>query len=92
MTVVSDTIYHLEITEDPDDLELTQYQCLKTAEHLIKNLNYNHSLPGKDFQQILGILDWNREHGFITPKQHYYLIMILWEYIDQRQHTPMEML
>jgi len=92
MTVISDTIYHLEITDNPDLLDLDQYQCLKTAEHLIRNLNYNHSMPGKDFEQTLGILEWYNEHKFITPKQHYYLMMTLWEYIDQRQYTPMEML
>jgi hypothetical protein len=49
-------------------------------------------MPGKDFEQTLGILEWYNEHKFITPKQHYYLMMTLWEYIDQRQYTPMEML
>jgi hypothetical protein len=84
MSIISDTIYHLEITDNSDDLDLSDYQCVKTAEYLIKHLNYNHSMPGKDFEQILGILDWYNESRFITPKQHYYLTMILWEYIDQR--------
>lgn len=90
--MISDTIYHLEITDNPDDLDLTEHECVQTALHLLRYLRPDHTVPGKDYHQLLGIIEWYQEHKRITPKQHYYLIMTLWEYIDQRQFTPMEML
>jgi hypothetical protein len=84
MALLSDIIYHLEITEDIYQLDLSQIDCIKTTKYLISNLQTNHQIPGNVYYQFLGILDWHREYGFITPKQHYWLIIHLWQYIDQR--------
>lgn len=92
MALISDIIYHLEITDNEDHLDLDESDCIKISSYLINNLNEWHSMPGDVYNQFIGILDWYNEHHFITSKQHYWLMIHLWKYIDQRQYTFEEML
>ena len=92
MANISDIIYHLEITDNEDLLDLSEHDCIKASRHLVNNLNEQHSMPGLVYCKFIGILDWYNEHKFITPKQHYWLLIHLWKYIDQRNYTIMEML
>jgi hypothetical protein len=92
MALISDIIYHIEITDNKDDLDLTITDTLKITSYLINNLQDNHQMPGSVYLQFIGILDWHKEHHFITDKQHYWLLDHLWQYIDQRQYTYEEML
>jgi hypothetical protein len=84
MALISDMIYELEITNDIDDLDLSESQCLMISSYLINHLRGDHTMPGNVYYQFMGILDWYKEHKFITSKQHYWLIANLWQYIDQR--------
>lgn len=84
MALLGDIIYHLEITEDIDLLDLTDIDCIKATKYLIKNLQSNHQIPGDVYYQFIGIMDWYQEHKFITDKQHYWLLINLWKYINQR--------
>ena len=92
MALISDIIYHLEITDNKEHLDLCQNDCIKASRYLIENLDVNHRIPGNVYYQFLGILQWHQDHGVITDKQHYWLMMNLWRYIDQRTYTMMEML
>lgn len=92
MALISDIIYHLEITNNQEDLDLNQNDCIKISSYLINNLRDDHLIPGNVYFQFIGILDWYKEHNFITPKQHYWLMDNLWQYIDQRQYTIQELL
>jgi hypothetical protein len=92
MATISDIIYHLEITDKIDHLDLNESDCIKASSYLINNLNEHHTIPGDVYLKFIGILDWYNEHEFITPKQHYWLMVHLWKHIDQRIYTMMEML
>lgn len=84
MASLENIIYHLEITEDINLLDLTDSDCIKASKYLIMNLQDNHQIPGNVYYQFIGILDWHNEYGFITDKQWYWLMANLWHYIDQR--------
>ena len=84
MALISDIIYHLEITDNEDLLDLSESDCIKASNYLLNNLNEHHLMPGDVYNQFIGIIDWYVEHRFITPKQHYWLLIHLWKYIDQR--------
>lgn len=84
MALLGDIIYHLEIAEDINQLDLSQGDCIKASQYLVNNLQINHQIPGNVYYQFIGILDWYNEHKFITDKQWYWLMCNLWEYIDQR--------
>jgi hypothetical protein len=92
MAVISDIIYRIEMCNNQDQLDLTQSDCLQITKYLVNNLNENHRIPGNIYYQFVGILAWNKEHGFITDKQHYWLLDHIWQYIDQRAYTIEELL
>lgn len=89
---LTDIIYHLEITEHEDLLDLNEKDCIKASLYLISNLNEYHTIPGDVYYQFIGIINWYEEKKFITDKQHYWLLVNLWKYIDQREYTMQEMM
>ena len=91
MRSIGDLIYHVETT-DLDFIDITEDEAVKLSTHLLRNLRDYHEIPGKVWEQFAGICYWHRDNGFITDKQHYWLIVHLKEYIGQRQYTLQEMM
>jgi len=55
----------------------------KLTVDLLDNLISDHSMPGKTWQQCLGIIDWAKHHP-MTSKQRYWLYQTLRQHSDQR--------
>ena len=49
---------------------------------LLDNLISDHTMPGKTWQQCLGMIDWAKSSR-LTTKQRYWLYQTLREYRDQ---------
>jgi hypothetical protein len=90
MATIGELIYQMECS-DQGLAELSVSDALKLSRYLINNLNEHHSIPGKIYNQFIGILFWYNENNFITEKQHYWLLDNCQQYIDQRQYCDLEL-
>ena len=76
----------LEIT-DLDDLDLADNQLVDIANYLLKNLTSDHSMPGKVYDQMMGICIWYKHNHMLSDKQRYWMYIHLKEYISQRDFS-----
>lgn len=53
-----------------------------TAIAMMSTWLYKSRPPGDVFIKAQGILEWNREKGFITPKQRRWLLLAMCSYWD----------
>jgi len=81
--MIDNLVYLLEIT-DLDHIDLNDSQLCKVGIHLINHLRDNHEVPGRVYNQILGICQWYKEHHTLTDKQRTWMTYNLKEYISQR--------
>ena len=79
---IADIIYLIEQDHIED---LTDHDIIRISRYLIENLKQDHKIPGKTWYTFVGILDWHREHGFITPRQASWLLAHTADYLDQRK-------
>lgn len=76
----------LEMT-DLDDLDLDDNQLVEIANYLLKNLINDHSMPGKVYDQMMGICIWYKYNNLLSLKQRYWMYIHLKEYISQRDFS-----
>lgn len=79
---VIDKIEMWRLKEVFDDI--SDYELIKVSEYLINNIRSDHDMPGKIWDQFLGIMDWYTDNQFITSKQRYWLMANLNQYLSQR--------
>lgn len=63
------------------DITLTDRQLFQITEHFIRTLPRDHHVPGAVWNQMVGEMDWYREHGSLTPKQRHWLMHSLREHV-----------
>jgi hypothetical protein len=67
---------------------LTNYHDLvASVDWFIMNLRPNHSFPGSEWQQLIGISEWCREHQTMTLKQAQYITIMISSHWDEVNHV-----
>lgn len=68
-----------------DDVFENYLDVVRAINYFISNLKSDHSVPGNDYYQLLGIADWAKQNQTITQKQSRYTALTLalyWNQID----------
>lgn len=61
-------------------------QVIKKIDYFITNLSSNHTLSGSDYQKLIDIGQWARDHKHLTKEQKWYVINTIEE--NQEQLDP----
>ena len=61
----------------------TDRQMIQIADYFLRRLPKDHDMPGGVYLQFLGEMDWFREHGRLTLRQHRWLLHNIRRYQDQ---------
>jgi hypothetical protein len=73
-----------------DDIFQTPQDLIDTVDFFILNLNKNHSVSGKDFNQLIEISQWVSEHRIVTYKQKRLVGLVVAQYWSDL--TPFDIL
>lgn len=61
-------------------------QIVEHIDEFLSNLKSDHELPGSVYFKLLGIGDWYRQRGFVTQRQHRYVVLAMvayWNEVEQ---------
>jgi hypothetical protein len=66
-----------------DTVFQNNYELVLGIDYFLNHLLENHQVPGKVWDQLLGICDWLEDHNFLTTKQTRYATLAIIGYWDQ---------
>jgi hypothetical protein len=65
----SNRLNETEMWKLVDELFVRPSDLTDTVNSFLQNLNNHHNIPGKDFEELMGIAHWVDDKGFATTKQ-----------------------